>query len=222
MARLAADNFGLLFALLGSVLLHLAVLLGMPMMHPTRADAPHLIEVRLVPAAPLVSSAKIVVPSAPSLLVPEQAEPALAISPPPIIPVAIEKAEASAPASTPAVELSVVAEQSGIASAVVSSPGLTYYPIEQVDKPPRLLGEIQQVYPMRAHNEGVEGFVTLSLLINEHGEVDEIRVVESSPRGFFEESAIAMLRGKRFTPAIKQGRVVKSAWLKTVRFKLVD
>ena len=204
----------LLLALLGSVLLHLGVLFGLPMQRPNQANTPHVIQARLVSAAPLAPT-------------PETFSPARRIPDPvktPPIPVPISSI-APAPTGTGARPVSpgeppVVAVRSGMASAEESLSDPTYFPIEQLDEPPRLLGDVRQVYPARARNAGIEGFVILSLLINERGEVDEIHVVKSQPIGFFEDSAIAMLRGQRFTPAIKQGRPARSRWQKTVRFKL--
>lgn len=101
-------------------------------------------------------------------------------------------------------------------------PDPTYYPLEQLDTPPRMLDRLQLSYPERARQAGMEGYVTLSLLINEQGEVDDVYVVKSLPTGFFEDAAIAMLRKVHFTPAIRQGHSVKSRWQKTVRYELKD
>ena len=225
--RLVANNSsispGLLLALLVSVLLHLAVLFGASMMPPPLVDTLHPIEVRLVPTAPLVSPVKAPAMASTDLHILESVKerPRAPMALTSLI--AFEATEASIP-TPPALpnKPSVVTTQSGMFSADADSYDPTYYPIEQLDKPPRLVGDIQQVYPARARKAGIEGFVTLSLLINERGEVDEIHVMTSQPVDFFEESAMTMLRGQRFTPAIKHSRAVKSQWQKTVRFKLQD
>lgn len=218
----AANNSGispgLLFALLGSVLLHLWVLFGVPMRSPPQAYTPHLIDVKLVPAAPLAAPFTAPVTPAPASRISASAKATPGATPMPIAPVATETST-SAPL---ALSSEPPAAQPGIVSADTGLSDPTYYPIEQLDEPPRLLGGIRQVYPARARNAGIEGFVILSLLINERGDVDEIQVVKSQPIGFFEESAIATLRGQHFTPAIKQGLAVRSRWQKMVRFKLQD
>ena len=95
-----------------------------------------------------------------------------------------------------------------------------YFPIEQLDAPPRLLGEVEHIYPARARAAEVEGFVTVALLINEHGELDEITVTKEQPPGYFNEAALTMLRNQRFAPALKQNQAVKSRWVTTVRYRL--
>lgn len=224
---MAANNsgisHGLLLALLGSVLLHLALLLGTFMMPPPLVDALHPFEVRLVSTAPLVLPVTAHASASPAPHVPDLVKERLNAPMTPTSPIAIEATAASLPTPTALPNKpSVVTTQPGTFSADADSRDPTYYPIEQLDEPPHLVSDIQQVYPARAHKAGIEGFVTLSLLINERGEVDEIHVMKSQPVDFFEESAMTMLRGQHFTPAIKHSRAVKSRWQKTVRFKLQD
>ncbi len=76
------------------------------------------------------------------------------------------------------------------------------------------------VYPKSAKKRGIEGYVVLSVLIDTDGSVDKIQVLESSPQGVFDDSAIAGLRNWRFTPAQYQGQAVK-VWAKQkIRFGL--
>jgi protein TonB len=96
----------------------------------------------------------------------------------------------------------------------------TYYEGAQLDVPPHLLGEVQQVYPARARAADIEGSVTLSLLIDAHGKVDHVSVVSAQPRGYFEQAALDMLRSQRFTPALIHNQPVKSRWHTVVRYRL--
>ena len=98
----------------------------------------------------------------------------------------------------------------------------TYYPADLLDSPPRLRENVQLTYPPRARAAEVEGLVTLVLLINERGEVDDISVTQDQPPGYFGEAALAMLSQHRFIPARKQNQAVKSRWLTTVRYRLQD
>lgn len=212
MARRVTKNgisHGLLLALLGSLLLHLAVLAGTPMKRSAGKYSPFAIEARLIPA----------VPSAAPDAAPAPAFFATSKSWALPVPDSHATLEAAAPAQAESHAETLPRESSAV-DGRAAGVDPTYFPSEQLDEAPRLLGDIRQVYPARARNAGIEGFVTLSLLINERGEVDEINVVKSQPVGFFEDAAIAMLRGQRFTPATKRGEVVKSLWQKTVRFKL--
>jgi len=95
-----------------------------------------------------------------------------------------------------------------------------YYDGTQLDVPPHLLGEIQQIYPARARAADIEGSVTLSLLIDEHGKVDKVSVLDAQPPGYFESAALDMLRGQHFTPALLHNQPVKSRWRTIVRYRL--
>jgi periplasmic protein TonB len=90
----------------------------------------------------------------------------------------------------------------------------------QLDSPPHLLGEVQQIYPTRARAADVEGSVTLSLLIDERGRVDAVSVVNAQPPGYFEKAALDMLRQQRFAPALIDNHPVKSRWRTVVRYRL--
>lgn len=120
------------------------------------------------------------------------------------------------------------AELSVVEATPLTSPAETienktgYYTTDQLDFPPRMLGEVTQIYPPRARSAEIEGFVTVALLINERGGIDDISVTNEQPQGYFEEAALTMLRQQRFTPALKQNRAVKSRWLTTVRYRLQD
>lgn len=208
MVQITANNAGisprLLFALLGSALLHLAVLFGVSMTPSPQVYTPHLVNAWLPPSGS----------AALRVSIPESASPAPANS--------IASAAPKTSALLASFHREPLVAQPKAASPDVDSSDPTYYSIEQLDESPRLLKQALQVYPTRARNAGIEGFVILSLLINERGEVDQIYVVKSQPIGFFEESAIAMLRGQHFSPAIKQGKAVKSRLQKMVAFKLRD
>jgi len=222
MARPSTDgiNFGLLLALLGSVLLHLGVLFALSVGQNAPRYAPRSVEARLVAAAPLIVPPVFRAHPAPPPSLPAPVSTTSDAATASIAPVALATSGTDAPVpASPANKSDSVAAQPLPTANETVSPAATYYPVEQLDAPPRRLGDAKLVYPERARREGVEGFTTLSLLINERGEVDEIHVVKSQPSGFFEESAIAMLRGQRFTPAIRQGNAAKSRWQETVRFR---
>lgn len=91
---------------------------------------------------------------------------------------------------------------------------------DSVDAMPRPKSKSHFVYPKSAKKKGIEGYVVLSVLIDVDGTVDKIQVLESSPQGVFDDSAIAGIRTWRFTPAQYQGKAVK-VWAKQkIRFGL--
>jgi TonB family protein len=218
-ANIPDKSAALWLALPGSILLHLAVLFGVSARAAHPADAPPPLEVRLAAAAPPASPLAARTSAAPRVAEPAAAltDTSLAQSGP-----AVPAAPATVPDAPPAPhdEPPAVAAHPAPASVEAEAHDFTYYPQEQLDEPPHLLGDIQRVYPPRARSAGIEGYVTLSLLINERGEIDEMHVVRAQPAGFFEQSALDMLRGQRYTPAIKQSRAIRSSWQETVHFKL--
>ena len=95
----------------------------------------------------------------------------------------------------------------------------TYYPAKQLDVYPLPLTEVKFDYPESAAAERIDGRLLMLLLIDEFGVVNEASVVEAHPEGYFEESALAVFRATRFSPAQKQGRPVKSRVLMQVRYE---
>lgn len=91
---------------------------------------------------------------------------------------------------------------------------------DSVDSPPRPVYQAPVSYPSNARNQGVEGYVVLSLLISAAGEIEKVQVLEADPTGTFENSAVQGVRSWRFEPAQYQGRNVK-VWAKQrIRFDL--
>ena len=91
---------------------------------------------------------------------------------------------------------------------------------EAVDKKPRALRRAAVEYPKRARAKGIEGMVEMSSLINERGEIESIRVVDSFPEGIFDDAAKTTVEKWEFEPARYEGAPVK-VWAKqTVKFNL--
>lgn len=66
--------------------------------------------------------------------------------------------------------------------------------------------------PPQAKKQNLQGYVLLSVLIDEQGEVKEAQVLESSPPGLFDASALEGIRRWRFNPARSQGKPV-ATWI---------
>ena len=104
------------------------------------------------------------------------------------------------------------------ASATLPLPDPVYYPARQLDVYPALLEPLELAYPEHAAREQVVGQVTVMLLIDANGVVDEVAVVAAEPAGYFEEAAQASFAAARFSPARKDGRAVKSRVLISVTY----
>lgn len=85
-----------------------------------------------------------------------------------------------------------------------------YYTSREVDVRAEPVNDVQLVYPRLAYQNRVKGRVILRILINERGGIDQVSVLESEPRGTFEEAALTATWALQFSPAKKHGRSVKS------------
>jgi TonB family protein len=96
-------------------------------------------------------------------------------------------------------------------------PGPWYYPARYLHRRPTPLKPIWPAYP-EALTE-VEGRVTILLLINEAGTVDQYRILASEPSDLFDMSVIAAFTAAQYAPALITGYKVKSQLLAEVSFK---
>lgn len=208
----------LALTLAGSLILHFALIFGLQVRALPIDRAPAtVIQARLVEShaiPPEAAPAEPPPPASPEAMELQPAEPSPATpEPAPVNPVApqTQQMASAAPAETaehlPSVEVPLIEDT-------------TYYPAKQVDVHPTALQAIQPSYPDAAANSDVSGSVILLLLLDEGGKVREISVEEANPPGHFEESAIAAFRNARFSPAQRNGKVVKSRVLIKVSYEL--
>lgn len=97
----------------------------------------------------------------------------------------------------------------------------TYYTAKQVDIHPLAVKPITPEFPEAAAAAGIEGFVTLRLLIDATGMVHEISVVDAQPPDTFEAAALNAFRNARFVAAQRNDRPVKSDVLIKVLFEII-
>ena len=64
---------------------------------------------------------------------------------------------------------------------------------------------IEPEYPMKARQEGIEGFVKLLIDITEDGTVTNVRIIEAEPRRMFETSAKRAVLRWKYDPLIIDG-----------------
>jgi len=95
---------------------------------------------------------------------------------------------------------------------------LAYYSAREVDVLPRALREIRPDYPPEADHWRLSGSVKLQIKLEADGRVSDIEVVESTPEGMFDESALAAFRQARFSPAQRNGRPVRALIMIEVKY----
>lgn len=202
-------------ALAFSLALHFALVIGIQGSRPRDADAVTTapLMARLEPAA--VSEpqqrASEALPAPPVPAEPQPTEQAVTPDPVSAESKVSEQAVPKPPAAaagdpTPAIEIPVIRDP-------------TYYAARYLDEYPKPLDPIEPRYPEQAALTDLSGSVTLLLLIDDDGTLNEISVIEAKPESIFDEAALAAFRGVRFAPARKDGRAVRSRVLITVGFE---
>ena len=92
----------------------------------------------------------------------------------------------------------------------------TWYTAKDLDLYPHPLVPVHPAYP--ASIPDITGEVTLQLLIDEFGVVQELSVVTAEPAGYFEGPALHAFETAHFAPAQRDGRPVRSRIVIKVRF----
>jgi len=95
-----------------------------------------------------------------------------------------------------------------ISAATIDLSGLTELVSASLDHDAYLLNDIAPRYPQRALNAGVEGYVVVTMTVNDDGHVSDVRILDCSPMGFFEEAALKTASKFRYRPAMQGGRPV--------------
>ncbi|MCB9679855.1 MAG: TonB family protein [Alphaproteobacteria bacterium] len=104
--------------------------------------------------------------------------------------------------------------------ALIGEVGDVVMTAETVDAPPRPVDVVQPEYPVRARADAITGYVTLSVLVDEQGNVSDLRILEARPPGVFDNAALNAVRQWHFRPATYEGRAVSVRATQTLRFEL--
>ncbi|HKI00638.1 MAG TPA: TonB family protein, partial [Thermoanaerobaculia bacterium] len=84
---------------------------------------------------------------------------------------------------------------------------------------PQVVHQVQPRYTEAARRAGVQGSVIVEAIIDEKGNVDNVRVLRGLPMGL-DKSAIEAIQQWRFTPATMSNRPVKVYFTLTVNFTI--
>lgn len=190
-----------------SLLLHLTLLLGIPVNPIGGAPgAVTTVYARLEPSAPATGA------DSPAQA-PETARAPAGKTPLPASEEAKPKPAETKTGSKPA---TAPAPSAGLELPLLRDPA--YVPTSQLDVYPQPLAPIRLPYPRTAAAGRVDGRLSLLLLIDESGVVNEVSVVAAEPAGYFEETTRSVLRSASFSPGMQQGRAVKSRVLLQVNY----
>ncbi len=89
-----------------------------------------------------------------------------------------------------------------------------------LDEPPRPVLQTPPPYPHRARQRGVEGNVTVKLLVTAEGVVADVQILEATPEGYFENAVVGAVGRWRFEPGRIAGQSVASWVVTTLRFDM--
>ncbi|TAF32113.1 MAG: energy transducer TonB [Cytophagales bacterium] len=77
-------------------------------------------------------------------------------------------------------------------------------------------------YPKAASDAGVEGKVFLQFIVEKNGSIDNVKVLKSLGYGCDAEAIRVVKMMPRWTPAQKNGNVIRSEFTITINFVLMD
>ncbi len=91
-------------------------------------------------------------------------------------------------------DISAISSLSGAQVAVPTQSVFNAYGLQTLKR-------VHPKYPRRAKLQRKEGYVELAFYINSTGEVSNVSVIDSKPKGVFENSAIKAIKRWRFKPS---------------------
>jgi TonB family protein len=98
-------------------------------------------------------------------------------------------------------------------SQLLSRQGGTVMTEDVVDRLPQVQYREAIPYPRAAKEKNVEGHVTVNILVNKEGEVEQVKLLDSRPEGVFDQVTLAAVQSWSFRPAEYKGQFV-SVWVK--------
>jgi TonB family protein len=160
----------------------------------------------------------------PARVVPPMAQPAVQQQPPPqqaetrpVVPSPAPQEPATTPAQPAETRPAPAPAQPAVQRAregdlvAAGTPGLI---------PPRLVRRGTVTYPSMARSSRIEGTVITNVLVNERGQVEDVKILRGVPRGGLNEAAEQTMRRSTFNSGMKDGVRVKSWVTVPVEFKL--
>jgi len=126
----------------------------------------------------------------------------------------VQQTQTTAPAPQPVVPAPAPAP---VQVATVREGDVVQY--TALDSAPRATRPISPVYPPLARQQRVAGTVFLSALIDENGQVSDVKVLRGINRLGIDDAAVRAMKAARFTSPMKDGKRVKTWWPQTIQFQ---
>lgn len=109
-----------------------------------------------------------------------------------------------------------IAPSSGFAAPGMNLAGGPWLGAPDSDSDVVPLVRINPRYPPKALARKVEGWVWLEFTITPHGTTEQIRIVDSEPRGYFERAALAAVQRYRYKPRLENGEAIERRGVQVV------
>lgn len=125
------------------------------------------------------------------------------------------------PPAVPDIEPRVIPDDQVIATGWTKGPTLDPGELEPfpglgpMDGNAMPIAQIQPVYPTRAQERGIEGYVIVQFDVNETGSVINPDVLVSVPEGVFDRAALRAIERWRYQPKVENGKAMKMYGLQT-------
>ncbi len=118
-----------------------------------------------------------------------------------------------------------------------ATPGPTVYNFQVSTGPQNLAGtgistgdgeylpivKVDPVYPRRARELGIAGYVTVQYTVTTQGTTKDVVVIDADPRGYFERAAVRAAEKYKYKPRVINGQPVEVPGVKTkITFLLAD
>ncbi|HEX7420314.1 MAG TPA: TonB family protein [Thermoanaerobaculia bacterium] len=91
--------------------------------------------------------------------------------------------------------------------------------VSELDTVPRRTRDPRVIYPPMAARQKIETSVLMSVLVSETGDVTDVKVLRGDDRFGFTDAAVRALRTAKYSPAIKDGKRVKTWLPQMIQFK---
>ena len=101
-----------------------------------------------------------------------------------------------------------------------AAPGAQPYSGTGIDTDVIPIVRVRPIYPRQAMYRGLEGWVDLEFTINKDGTVSEPVVIDSRPRGVFNQSAMLSIKRWKFRPKIVDGKPVERRARQRMNFSI--
>lgn len=83
--------------------------------------------------------------------------------------------------------------------------------------------KVQPIYPRRAQERGISGYVLLEFTVTELGTVEDVVVIESEPKGYFERAATRAARKFKYKPKVINNEAIRVPGVRNlITFEIAD